>query len=74
MPPPSPFVKINCDGSSLGNPGPTGFGVVLRSSDGGWIFGFSGSVSKMDNLCVELLALRKGLQLAWDFGFLECHL
>ena len=64
MPPPSPFVKINCNGSSLGNLGPTGFGVVLRSSDGGWIYGFSGSVSRADNLCVELLDLRKGLQLA----------
>ena len=42
MPPPSPFVKINCDGSSLGNPSLAGFGVVLHSLDSGWIYGFSG--------------------------------
>ena len=71
MPPSFPCIKVNCDGSSLGNPGSAGFGVVLRSPLGDWIHGFSGFIAGVDNLCVELLALRKGLQLAWSLGFLD---
>ena len=64
VPPLFLLIKVNCDGSSLGNPGTAGFGIVLHSASGVWIHGFFGFVSKADNLCVELLALRKGLQLA----------
>jgi len=35
---------LNVDGSSLGNPGASGFGGVLRNSDGSWIGSLSGSV------------------------------
>ena len=60
------FVKLNCDGSSLGNPGRAGFGGLIRRSNAEWVLGFSGHVQQADNLCVELLALRKGLDLAWS--------
>ena len=68
MPSSFPCIKVNCDGGSLGNPGSAGFGVVLRSPSGDWIHGFSGFIARVDNLCAELLALRKGLQLAWSLG------
>ena len=55
----SSFAKINCDGSFLGNPGPTGFGVVLQSSDGDWIYSFLGSICRVDNLCVELFGAKE---------------
>ena len=59
--PPLSFVKVNTDGSSLGNPGAAGFGGMIRDEGGVWVWA--------DNLCVELLALRFGLQLAWQHGF-----
>ena len=39
--PPPGFVKLNTDGSSLGNPAVAGFGGLIREEDGGWIVGFS---------------------------------
>ena len=71
MPPSFPCIKVNCDGNSLGNPGLAGFGVVLQSPSSDWIHGFSGFVARADNLCAELLVLRKGLQLAWSLGFCD---
>lgn len=55
---------LNVDGSSLGNPGASGFGGVLRNSDGSWIGSFSGSVGFSNDLHVELLALYNGLSMA----------
>lgn len=37
-------VILNIDGSSLGNPGPSGFDGVLREPNGDWIYGFAGSL------------------------------
>jgi hypothetical protein len=33
-PPPTGFIKINFDGASKGNPGPAGYGAVIRNSKG----------------------------------------
>ncbi|WJX25711.1 hypothetical protein P8452_14727 [Trifolium repens] len=60
---------LNVDGSSLGNPGPSGFGGVLRHSNGDWIFGFAGTVGISSVLHVELLAIYYGLKAAWDQGY-----
>jgi ribonuclease HI len=62
-------VILNVDGSSLGNPGPSGFGGVLRHSNGSWIFGFAGTVGISSILHVELLAIHHGLKVAWDLGY-----
>jgi ribonuclease HI len=59
---------LNVDGSSLGNPGLSGFGGVLRHSNGDWLFGFAGTVGISTILHVELLAIYHGLQVAWDQG------
>ena len=37
---PNPYIKINIDGSALGNPGITGAGGILRDHLGQWILGF----------------------------------
>jgi ribonuclease HI len=60
---------LNVDGSSLGNPGPSGFGGVLRHSNGDWIFGFAGTVGISSVLHVELLAIYYGFKVAWDQGY-----
>ncbi|KAL2904686.1 hypothetical protein RDABS01_003396 [Bienertia sinuspersici] len=46
-----------------------GGGGVIRSEDGGWAIGFSASFHARTPLAAELLALKKGLQLAWDHNF-----
>jgi ribonuclease HI len=59
---------LNVDGSSLGNPGISGFGGVLRRHDGSWIFGFGGNIGLSSILQAELLAIYHGLRVAWDQG------
>ena len=40
-PPPFPYLKLNTDGSALGNPGLAGAREVLRDHRGQWISSFS---------------------------------
>lgn len=54
---------LNVDGSSLGNPGASGFGGVLRNFNGSWIGSFSGSVGFSNVLHVELLDLYDGFRI-----------
>ncbi|KAK2370222.1 TMV resistance protein N [Trifolium repens] len=53
-PPPENVIKVNVDGSSIGNPGLSGFSGLLRNTFGGWIPGFSGSCGFTSNINVEL--------------------
>lgn len=64
--PPEGFVKLNFDGSALGNPGRAGFGGVVRSDSGEWIMGFSGFTGTGTNLFAELKRIQQGLHLLWD--------
>jgi ribonuclease HI len=56
-PPPENVINVNVDGSSIGNPEPSGFDGLLRNIFGGWITGFVGSYSFTSNINVELLAI-----------------
>lgn len=58
-------VILNVDGSSLGNPGPAGFGGLARNPDGGWIFGFTGHIG-FSEVLAELLGIYNGLKLVWE--------
>ncbi|KAF7834434.1 reverse transcriptase [Senna tora] len=58
------FIKLNTDGSSIGNPGPVGVGGLFRDSDGRWLLGFSGSIGYQTNMFAELNAIKHGLALA----------
>ena len=69
-----PFIKLNIDGSSLGNLGLAGAGELLHNSSGAWISGFSLHMGITSNNIVELGAIRKGLLLAWNLGFKFIHL
>lgn len=62
LPPAKDYVKINVDGSSLGNPRRSGYGGLIRNMLGEWITGFS------TNLHAELLAIFHGLNLSWRSG------
>jgi hypothetical protein len=64
LPPPLGFMKMNTDGSVLGNPGKASAGGLLRDSNGKWIHGFAHNLEITNSLAVELWGLRDGLLLA----------
>lgn len=61
-PPPPGVLKLNFDGSSLGNPGPSGFGCVIRDSMGEIVRVVAGSIGTADSTKVELMGLLMGLR------------
>ena len=57
------WLKLNTDGSSLGNPGLASGGGLLRDENGSWIGGFSRRIGIANSFTAELWALRDGLLL-----------
>ena len=58
---PFPYVTINTDGSSIGNPGKSGAGGVACSSNGEWLWCFSLHLGVTNNTMVELWGIREAL-------------
>ena len=48
------WIKLNLNGSSLGNPGLAGGGCIFRNDDGGWILGFSRHIGITSSFMAEL--------------------
>eukprot|EP00268_Persea_americana_P034085 TRINITY_DN3370_c1_g2_i3.p1 TRINITY_DN3370_c1_g2~~TRINITY_DN3370_c1_g2_i3.p1 ORF type:complete len:167 (+),score=20.75 TRINITY_DN3370_c1_g2_i3:1551-2051(+) len=63
-PPPLGALKLNFDGSALGNPGPAGVGGVIRNEEGYTILSYSGPTRICSINKAELLALKIGLRKA----------
>jgi hypothetical protein len=63
-PPPPGFLKLNTDGSALGNPRPANAGGLIRDNNGKWIKGFSRVIGTTNSFAAELWGLRDGLELA----------
>lgn len=61
--------KWNIDGSSLGNPGHSGGGMVLRDPTGAVVFADSIYFGHGTSLFAESMALLYGLRRCNDFGF-----
>ena len=59
-------MKLNTDGSSLGNPRAAGGGGVIRDWSGNWIVGFSRKIGIAMSLLVKLWAIQDGLMLCFD--------
>ena len=51
------------------NPKRAGFGGVLRNHNGDWVHGFSGYLGENDILYAELMGIKTGLMVAWQFNF-----
>ena len=66
---PNLYIKINTDGSALGNPGIVGARGILRDHLGHWISGFSLHVGLAMNNMAELVVVRQGLAMAWTMCF-----
>lgn len=47
-------VVLNVDSSSIGNPSPSGFGGIIRRSNGDWLHGFAGHLGCTNSLHAEL--------------------
>lgn len=68
IPPTSNFIKLNTDGSSLGNPDNVVFGCLLCDSLGQWISSYLGSCEIATCLFAELIAIYHGINIAWNKG------
>ncbi|XP_040986411.1 14.7 kDa ribonuclease H-like protein [Juglans microcarpa x Juglans regia] len=62
-------IKLNIDGSSLGNPGASGAGGVLWASYGNIVLAFSKNLDAGTNTSAELRAMVFGLRYCRDMGF-----
>ena len=62
------WMKLNTDGSSLGNPGLAGGGGLIRNEEGTWVVGFARKIGITSSFLAELWALRDGLNLCITCG------
>lgn len=67
--PPRGWIKLNTDGSSLGNLGTAGGGGLVRDDSGQWLAGFSQRIGITSSFMAELWALRDGLKCCIDQNF-----
>ena len=65
LPPPSNWVKLNLNDSSMGNPGLAGEGGVIRNEKGEWIKGYARAIGIITRVAAELWALRDGIRLCF---------
>ncbi|KAE8660177.1 hypothetical protein F3Y22_tig00116958pilonHSYRG00235 [Hibiscus syriacus] len=68
QPPPHNWCKINTDGSRDIGSGFTSCGGVLRSSNGGWMLGFSKAIGIYSVVEAELWGIHEDLSHAWNLG------
>ena len=66
----SKLIKIYTDGSSIGNPGPGGYGIVMLSENGEYKKEFSQGFKITTNNRMELLAVIVGLE---NLKFKNCN-
>ena len=57
------WIRLNTDGSTLGNPGRARGGGILRDDQGNWVAGFSRNIGFSTSFIAELWALSDGLTL-----------
>ncbi|KAD6119673.1 hypothetical protein E3N88_10944 [Mikania micrantha] len=74
-PPNSGWLKLNTDGSSLGNPGPSSYGGLIRNDHGDWVCGYMGYIGFDSSLASEIWGIMMGLRLimvmGWDNVIIE---
>ncbi|OMO66936.1 hypothetical protein COLO4_30280 [Corchorus olitorius] len=61
-------LNVNTDGSSTGNPGPSGAGGIIRDDQGHVISAFARKLGYTNSLAAELWGIRDGLQMAVSLG------
>lgn len=58
-------IMSNVDGRNFECPSCSGFGGLIRSANGAWLFIFIAKLHADDVTHIELVALLEGLRLAW---------
>ena len=66
-------VIAHIDGASRGNPGPAAYAVVMESSEGSRLAGFSGCLGRATNNVAEYQALLAALEYALSNHYLRVH-
>jgi probable phosphoglycerate mutase len=66
-------VIAHIDGASRGNPGPAAYAVVMDSSEGSKLAGFSGCLGRATNNVAEYQALLAALEYALSNHYLRVH-
>ncbi|KAK1325153.1 hypothetical protein QJS10_CPA01g00002 [Acorus calamus] len=61
-----PWVKLNVDGASHGNPGPSGAGGVFRDHQATFLLGFSCNTSHNTNTFAEFYGLFRGIAIWFE--------
>ena len=61
--PPFSWMKLNSDGSSMGNLGLAGGGGLICNENGEWVKGYTRAIGYATNVAAELWALRDGIWL-----------
>ena len=69
LPPPVNWVKLNLDGSSMGNPGLASGGGLIRNERGEWIKVYARAIGITMSVAAELWALRDGICLCSALNF-----
>lgn len=64
--------KVNFDGASFGNPGPTGYGCVMQDSQGLVILVKGGPIGRSDATHADLIGLLEGLIMLREKGIQDC--
>ena len=62
------WMKLNSNGSALGNPSKAGGGGLIRDHQGNWVRGYARAHVNTSSSIAELWALRDGLEIAKDLG------
>ena len=62
--PPMGWLKLNTDGSNVGNLGIASGGGLIRNENGDWVMGFARSLGITSGVMAKLWALKDGLTLA----------
>lgn len=68
-PPWFPWVKLNTDGLSKGNPGPAACGGVFRNCHGRFLGGFCQRIGHCNSFFAELSAIIIGIEFAYQRGW-----
>ena len=67
------WAKLNTDGAAKGNPGPAGAGGLIRGYRGELFETFASKCGSCSCTRVELLAVMRGLAVAWNGGHRKVH-
>jgi len=67
-------LTINIDGGARGNPGPAGYGVIIRDADGNVVDELHGALGVATNNIAEYNGLLAALRWAKDHGHTHVHI